>query len=142
MQFVQKTLAAVAVFGFLALAPKASAQFTAPSSITPFLPASNVVTVKKITTVGSYTIYSCSMGGYISVPTSYSLAAVQVVASSNCSWTAFKAATVAPGSQTNGAVLTQAQNWWNANVNYPYYAPLLAAANSAGSKSAAAIRRR
>jgi hypothetical protein len=144
MSFVQKSLAVVAVFGFLALAPKASAQFTPPSSLTPFLPASNVVTIKKVASVGAYTIYSCSMGGLVTVPTSYSLAAATVVASSNCSWTEFKAATVGAGSQTNSAVLTVAQNWWNANISFPYYSPLLAAAQSASAKtaSAALIRRR
>jgi hypothetical protein len=139
MQLVKKSIAVAAVVGVLALAPKATAGFTPPSNITPFLPASNSVTVNKIATVGSYSIYACSMGGTVAVPTSYSLGLVQVIASSNCSWTKFKAATISADSINNPTVVTQAQNWWNANINNPYYGPLVAAAKAAAAKSPVGI---
>jgi hypothetical protein len=137
MQLVKKSLALAAVAGFLALTPKASAGFTPPTSLTPFLPAANAVTVNKLMTVGSYTVYSCSMGSTIVVPSSYSLSLVQVVASSNCSWSKFQAATISADSRNNGTVVTQAQNWWNANINVPYYGPLSAAAKASAAKAAA-----
>jgi hypothetical protein len=143
MRFLQKSVAAAAVIGLLALAPRASAQFTPPSSIAPYLPAANPVTVNKIASFGTYSLYSCSMGGNVVVPSSYTVAMTQVVASSNCSWKAFVAATV---QGSNGAAVVQAQNWWNANINYPYYNPLFLAAKNAGAKAAAiqagAVRRR
>jgi hypothetical protein len=138
MRFAKKSLALAAVAGFLALTPKASAGFTPPSSLTPFLPAANVVTVSKLMTVGSYTVYSCSMGSTIVVPSSYSLALTQVVASSNCSWSKFQTATISADSRNNGTVVTQAQNWWNANINVPYYGPLTSAARGAAVRAAAA----
>ena len=62
MQFAKKSLALAAVAGFLALAPKASAGFAPPSSLAPFLPAANAVTVSKLMTVGSYIIATEPLG--------------------------------------------------------------------------------
>jgi hypothetical protein len=137
MRFVQKCFAVAAVFGFLALVPKASAQFTPPSSLTPYLPANNAVTVTKAATIGSTTVYACSMGGSIAVKSSTPMAAVLLLASENCAWQTFRVATVAPGSLNNGSVVAQSQAWFNANVAQPYYTPAITAATNAAAKTAA-----
>src|ERR1700722_17289710 len=132
-----KTFAALAVCGTLAFAGQASAGFTPPGNLTPYLPAANQVTVTKTASFGNVAVYSCSMGGSLSVPASTPLAQVIVKASANCSWTAFLANTTAPGDNANGAVVQSALIWWTSNVYLRYYAPLLNAAAKSAAKTTA-----
>jgi hypothetical protein len=137
MRFVQKTFAVVAVFGFLAFAPKVSAGFTPPSNLLPFLPAANQVTVVKVAQIGATAIYSCSMGGGVAVPAATPVAQVRVIASENCSWQAFRLATATSDSASQIA----AQNWWQQNICNPYYTPLLAAAKTSALVTRPVLRR-
>jgi hypothetical protein len=118
----------------------ARAVFTPPTDLTPFLPANNPASVTKVTTVGLYTIYSWTGGGLsgtIAAPTSYTVGQATVLAQTNESWTRFQAATL---SQPSQADITAAQNFFNANINQPFYAPLFKAAGAA-IKQAPARRR-
>jgi hypothetical protein len=141
MRFVTKFVAAAAVLGTLAFASTASAGFTPPSSLVPYLPAANQATVTQTGAFGNVVIYTCSMGGTISVVKGTPLAQVVVRAESNCSWQKFLTSTVAPGDLTNGSVVQASQIYWTQNVYIPYYLPLLQAASGPSAK-AAAVRRR
>jgi hypothetical protein len=139
MQSVKKVLAVAAVAGFLGFVPAASAGFTPPTNIAPYLPAANAVTVTKVATIGKNVLYACSMGGGIILPASVPMAQVQILASANCSWQAFRLATVSSDSLGNPNVVNQAQAWWLANIDTPYYGPLLSAAKAAAAKSPVGI---
>jgi hypothetical protein len=139
MQSVKKSIALAAVVGFLAVAPKASAGFTPPTNITPYLPANNVVTVQKVGTVGSMAIYQCSMGGKIVVSATAPVALVQVLGAQSCAWQAFRLATISANSLSDNTANIQAQQWFTANVAVPYYAPLLSAAKASAAKASAVI---
>jgi hypothetical protein len=141
MQSVKKAIALAAVVGFLGVVPAASAGFTPPTNIAPYLPAANAVTVTKVATIGNRVLYACSMGGGIILPASVPMAQVQVLASANCSWQAFRLATVSSGSLSDPNAVNAAQAWWLANIDTPYYVPLLNAAKGAAVIAAPAVRR-
>lgn len=140
MCFAKKFVAFAAVFGMLAFVSTASAAFTPPSSIAPYLPAANATTAVKILTVGNTDVYRCGMGGTITVPKGTPMATVLVLAASNCSWKNFLANTTAPGDNASSQVVQAAQLWWTSNIYLPYYYPLLNA--SAAVSKASAVRQR
>jgi hypothetical protein len=128
MSFAKKFVAVAAVLGTLVCVSTASAGFTPPSDITPYLPANNVTTVTKIATFANTDVYACSMGGTISVPKGTALAVVIVRAESNCAYQKFIAATTAPGDNQNAAVMQAALIWYTTKIYLPYYYPLMSAA--------------
>jgi hypothetical protein len=128
MSFAKKFVGLAAVLGTLVCVSTASAGFTPPSNITPYLPANNVTTVTKIATFANVDVYSCSMGGTISVPKGTPLAQVVVRAESNCAYQKFLNDTTAPGDRLNAGVMQAAVIWYTTNIYLPYYQPLLSAA--------------
>jgi hypothetical protein len=144
MLFGKKFVALAAVVGCLACVSTASAGFTPPTNIAPFLPAANQATVTQTGTLGGLVIYSCSMGGTIMVAKGTPLAQVVVKAEGNCSWQKFLVATVPASDRTNPAVVQAATLWWTQNIYAPYYAPLLNGASvvtKTSSLRAGAVRR-
>jgi hypothetical protein len=125
MRFAKKFVAVAAVLGSMAFASTASAQFTPPSSVAPYLPAANVTTVTLIASFGNVNVYLCSMGGTIAVAKGTPTSNVIVTAESNCAYQKFLAATLAPGSNTNPGVVQAALIWYTSNIYLPYYRPLI-----------------
>jgi len=121
MRFAKKFVAVAAVLGVVACAGRVSA-FTAPTSIVPFLPAANVVTVVKMnSTVAGVDQYQCSTGNVLSVAAGTPLAKVQSLACSNLAFAKFKAATLTPAQQVNPLQLQIAGMWFMNNIGRPYY---------------------
>jgi hypothetical protein len=90
----------------------------------PFAPAQNVVTVAKVATLGSYTIYSITDASgasppphYISLPSNDTPAQVNKIAAYNVAWQKLLTACVTgyPGAY-NPADVVAAQNWSNLNL--------------------------
>jgi hypothetical protein len=134
MQYAKKVVGMAAVLGLLGFASQASAGFTPPSSITPYLPANNAVTVTVLLSNAKLTYYRCSMGGVLTVATGTPMSAVLVYGANNCAWANFQAATVGAGASSSDVLTAQA--WYNANIYFPYYAPLLNAAAKSAAKTA------
>jgi len=121
MRFVKQFAAVLAVAGVLAFAGKAPA-FTAPTSIAPYLPAVNVVTVTKITsTVANVDQYQLSTGGILSVTAGTPLAKVQALASGNLAWAKFKTATLTVAQRNNMLQNQIALQWFMQNIGRPFY---------------------
>jgi len=121
MRFVKQFAAVVAVVGVLACAGKASA-FTAPTSIAPYLPAANLVTVQKITsTVANVDQYQCSTGNVLSVTAGTPLSKVQSLACGNLAWAKFKTATLSVAQRNNILQNQIALQWFMQNIGKPFY---------------------
>jgi hypothetical protein len=117
MRFLKGSLA-VAILS-LAFAGQAKA-FTAPTNITPFLPANNQATVVKVKTTATLDVYTVTQtGAVIAVPKGTALAIVLQKASLSWAWVKVLAVT----GLTNSTSLTdlQAANTWFASTIAPLY---------------------
>jgi hypothetical protein len=121
MHLSKKLVGVAAVVAFLAFAPAASAGFTPPTDITPYLPANNAVTVTRISSNAAIDVYRPSAGPLLTVRHNTPMATVLKAASANLSWTKFLAATVSPDSQHDASVVQTAQVWFIQNIYNRFY---------------------
>jgi hypothetical protein len=121
MRYAKTIVAVAAVAGILATAPTASA-FTAPSSIVPYMPANNVVTVSKLNSnIAGVDQYMCSTGVVLSVTANTPMSTVQKLAASNLAFSKFKNATLTAAQRFNPIQLQQATIWFMNNIGRPLY---------------------
>jgi hypothetical protein len=121
MHLAKKFAAMATVVTALALAGQASA-FTPPTTLVPYLPANNLVTITKIkSTVPGVDQYLCSTGTVLSVAAGTPVASVQKLAASNLAFAKFKAATLTPAQQVNPVQLQLATIWFMNNIGRPLY---------------------
>ncbi len=110
-----KTFVAVTALS-LALCGQAKAAFVPPSSVVPYMPANNVATVVKVTTVGSFDVYKVVQTGTpFAVAKGTPLAAVVRQASLSLAFNKLLINTGLAGS-TNFADRQSATLWFYANV--------------------------
>ncbi len=110
-----KAVVAVTVLS-LALSSQAKAAFVAPTSLAPYMPANNVATVIKVSTVGNLDVYKVvQTGAPFAVVKGTALAAVVKQASLSLAFNKLLINTGLAGS-TNFADRQAATLWFYANV--------------------------